>query len=149
MIRLSEYSLLLEKESARLKKLRAGNTMPRPGMAAPSRGGTRVMRIPHDDRYLITTQTIMRKLRWGFEPMQHALTNHKTAPIHLILFCCFYKYSWTISLKTLLFLFLPFHFKMKCFLLSHKTFLVTQLSSELSWEHWFFIIYINKEPGAD
>lgn len=62
-MRLSEYSFLLEKESAKLKKLRAGNMTPRPDMAALSRGGTRVMRIPHDDRYLITTQTIMRKLR--------------------------------------------------------------------------------------
>lgn len=53
MMRLSEYSLLLEKVSARLKKLRAGNATARPGMAAPRRGGTRVIRIPHDDRYLI------------------------------------------------------------------------------------------------
>lgn len=59
MMRLSEYSFLLEKESARLKKLRAGNTMPRPGMAAPSSGGTRVIRIPHDERYLITKQMTM------------------------------------------------------------------------------------------
>lgn len=60
MIRLSEYSFFLEKESARLKKLRAGITTPRPVTAAPSTGhGTRVIRIPHDDRYLITKQTIM------------------------------------------------------------------------------------------
>ena len=58
MMRLSEYSFLLEKESAMLKKLRAGNTMLRPGMAALSRGGTRVIRIPHDERYLNTKQTI-------------------------------------------------------------------------------------------
>lgn len=59
-MRLSEYSFLLEKESARLKKPRAGNTTLPPGMAAVSRGGTRVMRIPHDDRYLIMTQAIMK-----------------------------------------------------------------------------------------
>lgn len=53
MMRLSEYSFLLDKESARLKKLRAGRTTARPGMAAaPSRGGARVIRIPQDDRYL-------------------------------------------------------------------------------------------------
>lgn len=57
MMRRSEYSLLLEKESVRLKKLRAGSATQRPGMAAPSRGGTRVIRIPHDDRYLLTKAT--------------------------------------------------------------------------------------------
>lgn len=62
-MRLSEYSFLLDKESARLKKLRAGNTTQRLGMAAPSRGGTRVIRIPHDDRYLITKQTMMTPTR--------------------------------------------------------------------------------------
>ncbi len=64
MMRLSEYSFLLENESVRLKKLRAGNMTPRPGMAAPSRGGTRVMRIPHDDRYLIAKETRMTLARW-------------------------------------------------------------------------------------
>lgn len=53
MMRLSEYSFLLEKDSARLKKLRAGSAAAHPGMAAPSMGGTCVIRIPHDDRYLI------------------------------------------------------------------------------------------------
>lgn len=54
MMRLSEYSFLLEKESVKLKKLRAGSTTARRGTAGPSRGGARVIRIPHDDRYLRT-----------------------------------------------------------------------------------------------
>ena len=54
MMRRSEYSFLLEKESARLKKLRAGTTDTAWwfDMAALDIGGTRVIRIPHDDRYL-------------------------------------------------------------------------------------------------
>lgn len=55
MMRLSEYSFFLLSVSARLKKLRVGATMGRPGKA-PSRGGTRVIRIPHDERYLFPKQ---------------------------------------------------------------------------------------------
>ncbi|KAF3843622.1 hypothetical protein F7725_002471 [Dissostichus mawsoni] len=40
MTRLSEYSFLLEKVSARLKKLRTGNVTTGPNMAAAGRGGT-------------------------------------------------------------------------------------------------------------
>ena len=68
MMRLSEYSLLLEKESARLKKLRAGTAMACPGSMAGTLvthtgigvlcgWGVRAIRIPHDDRYLVTKQT--------------------------------------------------------------------------------------------
>lgn len=54
MTRLSEYSFLLEKESGKLKKLRE-DAMTTSGLgmaAAPSSGAARVIRIPHDDRYL-------------------------------------------------------------------------------------------------
>lgn len=61
MMRLSEYSFLLEKESVRLKKLRAGNVVLIPGGAAPSSGGARVIRIPHDDRYLGTNNKSREK----------------------------------------------------------------------------------------
>lgn len=58
MMRLSEYSFLLEKESARLKKLREGSVMGRPGTAALSSGCARIIRIPHDERYLMTKQQV-------------------------------------------------------------------------------------------
>lgn len=56
MMRLSEYSFFLEKESARLKKLREGSVMGPPGTAALSSGCARIIRIPHDERYLMTKQ---------------------------------------------------------------------------------------------
>ena len=52
MTRLSEYSFLLLKVSARLKKERVGATMTVDlGMTA-RRGGTLIIRIPHEERYL-------------------------------------------------------------------------------------------------
>lgn len=50
-MRLSEYSFLLEKESARLNKPLEGTICP--GMAMPGRGGVRVTRMPHEDRCLM------------------------------------------------------------------------------------------------
>jgi hypothetical protein len=50
MMRLSEYSFLLLKASARLKKERVGATMTL-GLV-PRRGGILVNRILHEERYL-------------------------------------------------------------------------------------------------
>lgn len=52
MMRLSEYSFLLLKVSARLKKERVGATMTLGLGMVPRRGGILVMRIPHEERYL-------------------------------------------------------------------------------------------------
>lgn len=54
MTRRSEYSFLLEKESARLKKQQLGKTVQRLSTPVPMKGGLRAMRIPHDDRDLLT-----------------------------------------------------------------------------------------------
>lgn len=91
-MRLSEYSLFLEKESARLKKLRAGNVTLRPGMAAPISGGTRVIRIPHDDRYLIPKQTVLIRQSGSEDDSEglnqyRALSNTCTPALTHILTC--------------------------------------------------------------
>lgn len=52
MMRLSEYSFLLLKVSARLKKERVGATMTLDVGMTPRRGGTLIIRIPHEERYL-------------------------------------------------------------------------------------------------
>lgn len=106
MMRLSEYSFFLEKESARLKKLRAGNTMPRPGVAAPSRGGARVIRIPHDDRYLITKQTIMNTYQ-GEDLNQYSKLRANT--LNSVLW--FLQIFLRSTLKSMLFLFYYFNKK--------------------------------------
>lgn len=54
-MRLSEYSFFLLKDSEKLKKLLAGATTARPDTDL-NRGGTLVIRIPHEDKYLLTKQ---------------------------------------------------------------------------------------------
>lgn len=95
IMRLSEYSFLLEKESARLKKLRVRNATPCPGIAEHSRGGTWVRRIPHDDGYLIGTQTMTRKPSWGLN--QCSMLSYTTNKADKI--SCFWFFQILVKLN--------------------------------------------------